>query len=139
MAPLAASVALIRTCTVTGDAGGVPAAFRTAGMVMGAPGARAVTVWAKVAVTGPVGVAEALRDPATCTPWSVTEAAAEFPAASVTWTAIGFGPRTIGTAQLKFPPDRDAATPWQVTDATPERRSVAAPVIVAVGKLTRAL
>ena len=42
----------------------------------------------------------------------------------------------MGTTQLKLEPERVAAAPWQLTEATPDRRSVAVPLTVSDGGLT---
>lgn len=84
---------------------------------------------------GGAGVADMVRaDP------SVTDRAtvATFPAVSVARTVIAFGPFASVTAQVKFVPLTTAAALLQVTEARPERRSCAEPVIVNCGFVTAA-
>jgi len=49
-----------------------------------------------------------------------------------------FGPWTIGTTQVKFEPVTVAGIPPQLTEASPERRSVAVPLTVTEGRFTTA-
>src|SRR5437773_2431242 len=50
-----------------------------------------------------------------------------------------FGPWAMGTTQLKFEPVTVAGIPRQLTEAMPDRRSVAVPLTVTDGGLTVAL
>src|SRR5579862_333336 len=46
-----------------------------------------------------------------------------------------FCPSTMGTTQLKLEPDSVAGVAWQLTEDTPDRRSVAVPLTVSDGGL----